>query len=282
MALPSNSHSTGFAPQPVECNRGPNHRVLLNMNTINGYRLYVNLGPSQVRRRLKGVGFGVRKVETAGTGRSLVIHTATGEHRRKLCALFEGLVARNLWDEKAGGAMIAALDVRYGEAALTGHGAAMVFEHWGDAVPLAEYTAGFNGVEPYVPGQFFKREMPCLLALLAKVREPLDLIVVDGFVSLGDKPGLGMHLWEALDRRVAIIGVAKNRFRYAKPIEVVRGSSKRPLYITAADVDPAAAVEAIRITHGANRIPTLLKRVDRMTRQFGPTALFSRAGQAEN
>ena len=97
--------------------------------------------------------------------------------------------------------MIAALDVRYDEDALTGQGAAVVFEQWDDAVPLAEYTATFNGIEPYVPGQFFKRELPCLLAVLEKVREPLDQIIVDGFVSLGDRPGLGMHLWEALDRK---------------------------------------------------------------------------------
>lgn len=62
------------------------------MNEVKGNRLYVNLGASQARRRLKGVGFGVRKVESAGTNRALIIHTATGQHRRELEALFEGLV----------------------------------------------------------------------------------------------------------------------------------------------------------------------------------------------
>lgn len=62
------------------------------VNEVKGNRLYINLGPSQVRRRLKGVGFGVRKVESAGTNRALIIHTATGEHLRQLEALFEGLV----------------------------------------------------------------------------------------------------------------------------------------------------------------------------------------------
>ena len=168
--------------------------------------------------------------------------------------------------------MIAALDVRYDEDALTGHGAAVVFERWDDAVPLAEYTAAFNGIDPYVPGQFFKRELPCLLAVLEKVSEPLDQIIVDGFVSLGDKPGLGMHLWEALDRKVAVIGVAKSHFRFATPVEVVRGSSKRPLYVTAVGIDPSAAAEAIQKMHGANRIPALLKRVDRLTRLVGAKA----------
>jgi DNA transformation protein and related proteins len=63
------------------------------MPDIKGYRLYVNLGASQVRKRLKGVGYGVRKVETAGTNQALIIHTATGEHRRRLYALFDGLIA---------------------------------------------------------------------------------------------------------------------------------------------------------------------------------------------
>jgi deoxyribonuclease V len=165
--------------------------------------------------------------------------------------------------------MIAALDVRYDEDALTGRAAAVVFERWDDAVPLAECTATFNGVEPYVPGQFFKRELPCLLAVLEKVRRPLDQIVVDGFVSLGDKPGLGLHLWEALGRKVAVIGVAKSHFRFATPVEVIRGSSKRPLYVTAVGIEPVAAAEAIHRMQGAHRIPTLLKRVDRLTRSVG-------------
>lgn len=62
------------------------------MKEIKGERLYVNLGASQVRRRLKGVGFGVRKVESAGTNRALIIHTATGDHRRDLEALFEDVM----------------------------------------------------------------------------------------------------------------------------------------------------------------------------------------------
>jgi hypothetical protein len=71
------------------------------MADIKGYRLYVNLGAAQVRKRLKGVGFGVRRIETAGRGRALIIHTATGDHRRKLCAMFEGLIEHSSEEEKA-------------------------------------------------------------------------------------------------------------------------------------------------------------------------------------
>jgi hypothetical protein len=58
------------------------------MNQRRGYRLYVNLGPSQTRRRLKGFGHGVRKVESAGRNQSVIIHTATGQHLRELIQLF--------------------------------------------------------------------------------------------------------------------------------------------------------------------------------------------------
>ncbi len=54
------------------------------MNTCKGFRLYVNLGASQTRRRLKGFGHGVRRVEVSGKGQSVVIHTATGGHLREL------------------------------------------------------------------------------------------------------------------------------------------------------------------------------------------------------
>jgi DNA transformation protein len=57
-----------------------------------GYRLYVNLGPSKVRRILKGHGLGVKKVQSAGRNQAVVIHTATGDNLRKLKQLFAGVV----------------------------------------------------------------------------------------------------------------------------------------------------------------------------------------------
>lgn len=62
------------------------------MPHIKGERLYVELNPSQARRRLKGRGFGVRKVESAGTHRAVIIHTATGDHLRALEALFRDVM----------------------------------------------------------------------------------------------------------------------------------------------------------------------------------------------
>jgi hypothetical protein len=53
-----------------------------------GQKLFVNLGPSQARRRLKGFGHGVRKVQSAGTHKAVIIHTATGQHLAELEARF--------------------------------------------------------------------------------------------------------------------------------------------------------------------------------------------------
>lgn len=58
------------------------------MKVYKGQRLYIALGPSQVRRRLKGFGFGVKTVQSAGRKRAVIIHTATGDHLRQLAQLF--------------------------------------------------------------------------------------------------------------------------------------------------------------------------------------------------
>ncbi len=69
------------------------------MTGIQGERLDVRLGASPVRRRLKGRGFGVRKVASVGRGEAVIFHTATGQHLRELRALFQDVVAES--DETA-------------------------------------------------------------------------------------------------------------------------------------------------------------------------------------
>ncbi len=53
-----------------------------------GSHLFVNLSPSQARKRVKGFGHGVKKVQSAGRNQALLIHTATGQHLEELEALF--------------------------------------------------------------------------------------------------------------------------------------------------------------------------------------------------
>ncbi len=53
-----------------------------------GDKLFVNLGASQARRRLKGFGHGVRKIQSAGRNQAVIIHTATGRNFQELQAKF--------------------------------------------------------------------------------------------------------------------------------------------------------------------------------------------------
>jgi hypothetical protein len=63
------------------------------MQNIKGDRLHVNLNASQVRRRLKGFGHGVRKVQSAGKNQAVIIHTATGQHLLELQAVFADVLS---------------------------------------------------------------------------------------------------------------------------------------------------------------------------------------------
>jgi deoxyribonuclease V len=149
--------------------------------------------------------------------------------------------------------------------------ACVLFNGWRDGAPAREIVDRLDNVEPYEPGQFYKRELPCLLAALNAVREPLEAVLVDGYVWLHEDfaPGLGARLYEALGRRIPVIGVAKTLFVEAASIAVpvVRGTSARPLYVTAAGMPQGEAADHIRTMHGGHRLPTLLKRVDRLCRE---------------
>lgn len=164
--------------------------------------------------------------------------------------------------------MHVALDVYYGPTWT--RGAAVGFGSVADEQPAFVVVEEFAGsAEDYEPGEFKKRELPFLVKLveLARARAEIATILIDGYVWLDDgRAGLGGHLYEQLDPRVPIIGVAKTRYRGANAIEILRGESKSPLLITAAGIEPSAAAELVRAMHGDHRIPTLLRAVDRATR----------------
>jgi hypothetical protein len=51
-------------------------------------------------------------------------------------------------------------------------------------------------------------------------------------------------------------------------VEVFRGESQRPLYVTAVGIEHREAKIAIGKMHGKYRIPTMLKSVDQLCRQY--------------
>ncbi len=140
---------------------------------------------------------------------------------------------------------------------------------WTSPSPADLCVARIDAVAPYEPGAFYKRELPCVLAVLGAVRAPLAAVVVDGYVWLDDaaRPGLGAHLHRALGGAIPVVGVAKKPFgERCAAIPVLRGTSAVPLWVTAAGMDPSEAAAQLRAMHGAHRMPTLLTRVDRLCR----------------
>lgn len=163
--------------------------------------------------------------------------------------------------------MYLAADVCYGNNFAVAAG--VLFDSWNAGEEITYTTEVIKNAEPYKPGSFYLRELPCLLKLLARLEKP-DIIIIDGYVWLdsGGRPGLGAYLFHTLDQKTPVIGVAKSVFGKAiHAIPVLRGLSKRPIFITAAGIDPSLAAEKIRLMHGPNRIPTLLKRVDQLCRK---------------
>lgn len=129
-----------------------------------------------------------------------------------------------------------------------------------------EHVITQTEARPYRPGAFFERELPPLRAVLDETG-PLDLLIVDGYVTLdpSGRPGLGHHVRHAVG--IEVIGVAKTAFHTAThAIGVYRGSSTRPLYVTADGPAVADAADLVRTMAGPHRIPDALKRVDTLSR----------------
>ena len=163
--------------------------------------------------------------------------------------------------------MIICLDVHYRDdfAQVAG----VLFQDWTDEKAHKTYTIQTPLAGEYEPGKFYKRELPALLALLSEVSEPLDYILVDSYVYLGkDHPGLGVYLYEALEHKIPVIGVAKTHFRAAEEVEVrlLRGTSKKALFVTTIGCDVAWAAEKIKTMAGEYRLPDLVKLADRLSK----------------
>ena len=158
-----------------------------------------------------------------------------------------------------------AIDVDYRDD--NAHIAGVLFSDWGDNVKTFKST--MTGVEVYQSGEFYKRELPCILSLIKEHDLKPDCIFVDGYVTLNDsKPGLGWHVYQALNEKVMVIGVAKNpRGESMENLEVYRGDSKKPLYVTSQGIDLNKAKKIVEDMEGPYRIPKLIKLADTLCRQ---------------
>jgi len=143
--------------------------------------------------------------------------------------------------------------------------AGVLFQDW-DSTECALITIKLTDVEEYESGAFYKRELPCILALLDWVEVKLGCIVVDGYVHLGDDKHDGLGAYVNKQTGIPVIGVAKTYFKGTPDeCQVVRHGTK-PLYVTSIGGDEAAARSCIETMHGNFRIPTMLRRVDQACR----------------
>jgi deoxyribonuclease V len=136
----------------------------------------------------------------------------------------------------------------------------------------AERTAMVRAVAPYQPGQFHRRELPPIRAVLGDLSAAGDLalLVVDGYVDLDSagRPGLGAYAHAEF--AVPVIGVAKTVFTTAThAVPVLRGTAFRPLFVTAAGMPLAVAVSVVRQMAGRYRVPDALRRADALARGTG-------------
>lgn len=147
------------------------------------------------------------------------------------------------------------------------------FENWNEDKNFKVHTEIIENVSEYIPGEFYKRELPCIISLLNQMDfENIEAIIVDGFVYLDDdkKYGLGGRLYEKLNKKVPIIGVAKTNFasieKDKKPL--LRGDSAKPLFVTSIGIDLEEAFQKVETMAGEFRMPTLLKELDRLTKEL--------------
>jgi deoxyribonuclease V len=170
--------------------------------------------------------------------------------------------------------LIVATDVYYKESMAFASG--VLFRNWSDEYPFDEKQSHLSNVKSYIPGQFYIRELPCILSLLKTLTHLPDIIIIDGNVWLGEekKPGLGKYLFDTLKEHCAVIGVAKSPFGIMpEQTKVYRAKSSRPLFITSIGIDEEEAKGHIRQMYGQGRIPQMLKRADQLSREASKTSI---------
>ncbi|MDR6943918.1 endonuclease V [Mucilaginibacter pocheonensis] len=149
------------------------------------------------------------------------------------------------------------------------------FEQWESENILTTYVDTVSDVEDYSSGEFYKRELPCILHLITKIDLSfVRFIVIDGFVYLDDnnRLGLGGHLYHSLEKKIPVIGVAKTNFAAIQENKksILRGESRKPIFVTSAGVNLEDASKYIKSMHGKFRIPKLLKELDTLTKIRSP------------
>jgi deoxyribonuclease V len=164
--------------------------------------------------------------------------------------------------------MKAAVDVSYREGSAVA--ACVTFNAWLDGEPTSRVRELLPAAARYRAGRFFERELPCLMAVLARAETRFEVILIDGYVHLraDSGKGLGARLAEALPYSAVVIGVAKNPLVIAdRFVPITRGRSRKPLLVSAIGCPVERAAALVAGMHGPFRIPTMLRLADQCARE---------------
>lgn len=168
---------------------------------------------------------------------------------------------------------ILAIDVKYYDKEYKICG--VLFHKWEDKEPDKILTLKVHkSPNEYIPGQFYKRELPAIMEFLNHYKLHPNWLIVDGFSLLKDnngnyKDGLGNYVQHELIENnylTNVIGIAKSNFCKTNEVSysIYRGNSKNPIY-----VQGTGYPEDIKNMYGSYRIPEMLKICDFYTKHDG-------------
>ncbi|MBQ3291797.1 MAG: endonuclease V [Mogibacterium sp.] len=176
--------------------------------------------------------------------------------------------------------MIVVIDADYDESTHRGHVAGIICETPLDDEISGVVTAEVEDIQEYCPGQFYKRELQCVEAILSQLDpEKVDLIIVDGYADFGtEERSLGAHVFE--EYHIPVIGIAKTHYAlcFIDNTEVLRGTSLKPLFVTCKGIDHEQAKSIVAGMAGENRLPYLVKLADKYARDWCVTGCVTGDG----
>lgn len=108
--------------------------------------------------------------------------------------------------------MIAIVDVQYAE--IRARAGCVIAHAWRDAAPAAERMIDTEVAAAYVPGEFYRRELPPVLDILRDVTD-LAIVVIDAHVWLGPDR-LSLHC-----RWLAVLAAGTCRIREQRAASAV-------------------------------------------------------------
>lgn len=172
----------------------------------------------------------------------------------------------------------------------------IIFNDFKSSEAEKEFSTHIRKFAKYIPGSFWKRELPGILSIIRKVNmDEIGTILIDGYCWLNDnnsqtpRKGIGEVLYETIRTRfpdIHVIGIAKSLFGvYSSDIytRVMRGKSIRPLYVTIAGNNNVAERKktASKLIHmkGRCRIPDLLGFLDKETKKYKSSRINLKDGK---